>query len=172
LQSLLNISNWPIVGNKDKDRYALAEAVRMLSTVEKEGTRRARLLAQRGIGEVTDEMTRSDPEFFPFLVVVDESQFLIRDDEHGQFVTGKQLLELHAETEDAFGIGEEQLEVLTICILQVRNGFTVIGKAAPADPGNFDADLGKKFAYEDAVRQLWPLYGFALREELSRTTEP
>jgi hypothetical protein len=87
-------------------------------------------------------------------------------------VTGKQLLELHAETEDAFGIGEEQLEVLTICILQVRNGFTVIGKAAPADPGNFDADLGKKFAYEDAVRQLWPLYGFALREELSRTTEP
>lgn len=62
---------------------------------------------------------------------------------------------------------QNNFDVMTVCFITVSNGFTVIGKSAPADPGNFDADLGKKFAYEDAVRQLWPLYGFALREKLS-----
>lgn len=56
--------------------------------------------------------------------------------------------------------------VLTICILTMHNGFTVIGKAAPADPQNFDPELGKNIAYEDAVRQVWPLMGFAKRNEL------
>lgn len=58
------------------------------------------------------------------------------------------------------------LEVLTICILVLRNGFTIIGKSAPASADNFDAELGRKLAYEDAVRQLWPLMGYALREKL------
>lgn len=59
------------------------------------------------------------------------------------------------------------LGVLSICILVMRNGFTVIGKSAPASPENFNEELGKKFAYEDAVRQLWPLEGYALRESLA-----
>jgi hypothetical protein len=62
----------------------------------------------------------------------------------------------------------ECLPCLTVCVLQVVNGFTIVGKAAPADPDNFDAALGRKFAYEDAVRQLWPLEGYALRERLAR----
>lgn len=60
---------------------------------------------------------------------------------------------------DSFG-------VLTICLLATRNGFTLIGKSAPADAANFDPLLGRKLAYEDAVRQLWPLMGYALREKL------
>lgn len=59
------------------------------------------------------------------------------------------------------------LRLLSICILVMRNGFTIIGKSAPASPENFNAELGKKFAYEDAVRQLWPLMGFALRDKLA-----
>lgn len=59
------------------------------------------------------------------------------------------------------------LDKLSICILVMKNGFTVIGKAAPASPENFNRDLGKKFAYEDAVRQLWPLMGYALRDRLA-----
>src|SRR6185312_11695912 len=39
------------------------------------------------------------------------------------------------------------LGLLTICIIVMRNGFTVIGKSAPASPENFNADLGRKFAY-------------------------
>lgn len=63
----------------------------------------------------------------------------------------------------------EPLNLLSICILVMKNGFTVIGKSAPASPENFNAELGRKFAYEDAVRQLWPLMGFSLRDRLAGT---
>lgn len=59
------------------------------------------------------------------------------------------------------------LDILSLCVLVMRNGFVVVGKSAPASPENFNAELGRKFAYEDAVRQLWPLEGFALRERLA-----
>ena len=62
------------------------------------------------------------------------------------------------------------LDLLTICLLVLQNGFTIIGKSAPADARNFDADLGAKLAYEDAVRQVWPLMGYELRERLHRST--
>jgi len=69
------------------------------------------------------------------------------------------------------GIGKgEQLTAvqnLSICLLVMKNGFTVIGKSAPASPENFNAELGRQYAYEDAVRQLWPLMGFALRDRLA-----
>jgi hypothetical protein len=61
----------------------------------------------------------------------------------------------------------KSLDVLSVCILVMRNGFTIIGKSAPASPENFNSELGKKLAYEDCIRQIWPLMGFALRERLS-----
>ncbi len=86
-------------------------------------------------------------------------------------------MESKIEREDYFTAGEvilgsEQheahpLDLLTICILTMNNGFTVIGKSAPASPENFDAEKGKRFAYEDAIKQLWPLEGYALRERLT-----
>ncbi len=60
------------------------------------------------------------------------------------------------------------LKVLSVCILVLANGWTVIGKSAPASAKNFDAALGWKLAYEDAIRQLWPLMGFALRDKLAK----
>jgi hypothetical protein len=60
----------------------------------------------------------------------------------------------------------KSLNVLSICILVLHNGFTIIGKSAPASPENFNTELGRKLAYEDCIRQLWPLMGFALREKL------
>lgn len=62
---------------------------------------------------------------------------------------------------------DQTLSVLTICILVMKNGFKVVGTSSPSDSGNFDADLGRKFAREDAVRQLWPLMGFDLRSRLA-----
>lgn len=59
------------------------------------------------------------------------------------------------------------LNCLTICLMVMKNGFSVIGKSAPASPENFNAELGRKYAYEDAVRQVWPLMGFALRDRLA-----
>jgi hypothetical protein len=61
------------------------------------------------------------------------------------------------------------LERFSICILILKNGFVIIGKSAPASAANFNAELGRNLAYEEAVRQLWPLMGFALRDKLSAT---
>jgi hypothetical protein len=58
------------------------------------------------------------------------------------------------------------LSVLSVCILVMRNGFTIVGKSAPASRENFNAEFGRKLAYEDCIRQLWPLMGFALRDRL------
>lgn len=55
---------------------------------------------------------------------------------------------------------------LTLAIVTMKNGFAVVGKSAPADPANFNDALGKKFAREDAIRQLWGFEGFALCERL------
>jgi len=59
------------------------------------------------------------------------------------------------------------MRLLSICVVVLKNGFTIIGKSAPASADNFDADLGGRLAYEDAVRQCWPLMGYALRQKLS-----
>ena len=59
------------------------------------------------------------------------------------------------------------LDLMTLCFLTMQNGFVVVGKSAPASPDNFDPEKGKTFAREDAIRQLWPLMGFALRQKLS-----
>lgn len=56
---------------------------------------------------------------------------------------------------------------LTIAVITMRNGFKVIGKAAAASPENHDPAIGQRYAYEDAFRQLWPLEGYLLREQLA-----
>jgi len=58
------------------------------------------------------------------------------------------------------------MQHMTIAILSMRNGFAVVGHSAPADPKNYDQELGKKFAKEDAIRKLWALEGYALRERM------
>ena len=63
-------------------------------------------------------------------------------------------------------LGMPSLKLLSICLLVMRNGFTIIGKSAPSSPKNFNADLGRKLAYEDAIRQAWPIMGYALRDRL------
>ena len=58
------------------------------------------------------------------------------------------------------------LELLTFCVLVLRNGFTVTGESACASPENFDAELGRKIARQNAVQKIWPLMGYALKEKL------
>ncbi len=59
------------------------------------------------------------------------------------------------------------LDLLTFCILVLRNGFTVTGESACASPENFDAEIGRKIARQNAVAKVWPLLGFRLRDTLS-----
>lgn len=60
----------------------------------------------------------------------------------------------------------QSLELLTICVLVLKNGFTVVGKSACASPENFNADIGKDVAWRDAKEQIWPLEGYLLKQNL------
>ena len=61
---------------------------------------------------------------------------------------------------------DDGLRCLTFCVLVLRNGFTVTGESACASPENFDAELGRKIARQNAVAKIWPLLGYALRDKL------
>src|SRR5690554_2930134 len=60
--------------------------------------------------------------------------------------------------------------LLTFCVLVLRNGFTVTGESACASPENFDADLGRKIARQNAVAKIWPLMGYELKQRLHDST--
>lgn len=62
---------------------------------------------------------------------------------------------------------DSPLNLLTFCVLILKNGFTVTGESACASPENFDAELGRKIARQNAVSKVWPLMGYALKERLS-----
>lgn len=59
------------------------------------------------------------------------------------------------------------LDLLTFCVLTLKNGYTVHGISACAAPEIFDAEIGKDFALKDAKSKCWPLLGFRLRDRLS-----
>ena len=60
----------------------------------------------------------------------------------------------------------QPLQLLTFCVIILRNGFTVTGESACASPENFDAEIGRKIARQNAVQKIWPLMGYALKEKL------
>ena len=63
--------------------------------------------------------------------------------------------------------GREALSLLTFCVLVLANGFTVTGESACASPGNFNTEIGRKVARENAKQKIWPLMGYALKQQLS-----
>lgn len=57
------------------------------------------------------------------------------------------------------------LAMLTFCVLILRNGTKLVGvNHGPVAAENFDPAVGRRMARQDAVRQIWPLLGYALRE--------
>lgn len=79
----------------------------------------------------------------------------------GRFPSSNPLLMSHE------GVVSETLNLLTFCVLVLKNGFTVTGESACASPENFDADLGRKIARQNAVQKMWPLMGYELRSKLA-----
>jgi hypothetical protein len=67
--------------------------------------------------------------------------------------------------------GDTPLELLTFCVLVLQNGFTVTGESACASPENFDAEIGRNVARQNAVQKIWPLMGYQLRDELHRRAQ-
>lgn len=60
-----------------------------------------------------------------------------------------------------------ELNLLTVCVLVLVNGFTVVGTSACASPENFDEKIGRDIARQNAEREIWPLLGFRLRDKLA-----
>jgi hypothetical protein len=59
------------------------------------------------------------------------------------------------------------LNRLTLCVIVTKCGYTVVGTnhGSVADE-NFDAALGRKYARENAIEQLWSPMGYALKQKL------
>lgn len=88
-------------------------------------------------------------------------------------------IEANIDSEVSFTVGNaaaalgvpasESAGLLTICVLTLKNGFTVTGESACASPENFDAELGHKIARRNAEAKIWPLMGYQLRSSLADT---
>lgn len=63
------------------------------------------------------------------------------------------------------------LSLLTFCVLVLKNGFTVTGESACASPSNFDPEIGRRIARENAVQKVWPLLGFLLKQRLHESAD-
>lgn len=93
-------------------------------------------------------------------VIVSEHYFTARDGVVGVELDAGLIDEAdEANTPDA-------LRLLTFCVLVLENGFTVTGESACASPENFNADIGRKIAYENARQKIWPLEGYLLKQAL------
>ena len=55
---------------------------------------------------------------------------------------------------------------LTICVIQLPNGFCVTGENSCVSPENWQSDLGQKLAFEKARGKVWELEGYRLKSEL------
>jgi hypothetical protein len=60
---------------------------------------------------------------------------------------------------------------LTFCALVLKNGYIVTGESACVSPENFDAELGRKIAKQNALDKCWPLFGFHLAAKLYESLE-
>ncbi len=59
---------------------------------------------------------------------------------------------------------------LMVCALTLRNGYIVTGESAAASPENFNQEIGRKIARDNARNKIWALEGYLLRERLSPTS--
>lgn len=56
---------------------------------------------------------------------------------------------------------------VTVCLLELRNGFCVVGESAAASPANFNEKLGQDIARRNARDKIWALEGYLLRTTLA-----
>ena len=96
-------------------------------------------------------------------VIVQECFFTARDGRDGALAVGKYAGREQPQKHD---IDLIPLSTLTFCVLVLKNGFTVTGESACASPHNFDAEIGRKIARENAVNKIWALEGYLLKDNL------
>lgn len=64
------------------------------------------------------------------------------------------------------------LDQVTLCHLELVNGTRIVGvNYGPISPENFDEELGKKLARQNATDQVYALLGYQLRTHLQQRAE-
>lgn len=99
--------------------------------------------------------------------IVSEHCFLALDGARGR---SEDIVNIWHDDKD-YGTEIVPLGLLTFCVLVLRNGFTVTGESACASPENFDAEIGRKVARQNAVQKIWPLMGYELRSQLAQVNQ-
>lgn len=56
-------------------------------------------------------------------------------------------------------------DTMTHCRITLDNGYGVSGESACVNVENYNQEIGEKISYDNAFRQLWPLFGFLLAEK-------
>lgn len=64
-------------------------------------------------------------------------------------------------------------DLLTLCIMTLRNGFKVVGLSACVSREIYNRATGEHYAYQDAFDKVWPLEGYLLADKhhQSRATD-
>lgn len=60
---------------------------------------------------------------------------------------------------------------VTVCLLHLPNGFTVDGISACASPENFNPEIGRKIARQNAREKIWALEGYLLKQRLHEASQ-
>lgn len=60
----------------------------------------------------------------------------------------------------------EELNLVTICIIILENGFKVEGTSACVDPNLYNEAIGRKEAYNNAFEKIWEKEGYLLKQKL------
>ena len=96
--------------------------------------------------------------------IASEHYFTARDGRRGALADGTYVGREKPQMDDA---DLAPLGLLTFCVLVLKNGFTVTGESACASPENFDAEIGRNIARQNAVSKVWPLLGYELKTKLA-----
>lgn len=54
---------------------------------------------------------------------------------------------------------------ITHCAITVKSGFVFTGESACVSAENFNEELGKEIAYDNAFDKMWLPYGFWLKQQ-------
>jgi len=83
---------------------------------------------------------------------------------------GKNAPRLTPDSIDSAIVGEDYYvfpgTTMTVCALKLRNGYVVIGESAAASPENFDAEIGRQIARDNARKKVWAFEGYLLCQRL------
>lgn len=60
----------------------------------------------------------------------------------------------------------EELNLVTICIIILENGFKVEGTSACVDPKIYNEAIGQQEAYKNAIDKIWEIEGYLLKQQM------